>query len=1171
MVYGISGTSTSSWNDTEREKSSNAFIGSDDFQLDRTEWLRKSIREQKILLDALEGNNQAEHSSLDDLKSRIRAISRQLKGHGSSSSTIGPGSQQRSSPQLWTRYKLNLQSLEDIADQSRTFKKEVDYILNTGVKSTYSKLLAETARLNQSQIELARLRTGNASFRPYVQTLNTRPNYSTDNDNEIIDEVDRECKQRLSEIDQKMSHIDQIEKELRMIMEQELSWIDGEIEHGRKELRDRQMFEQGLFVSDTLARFIDLLDAPDNDINLSHGRFDSPSRSASAPMLSAPTINISKDVCAPPPIPTSQRPGSPRSAADIKAEAQRRIDERRKLFINKYSQHASNDIKRSASSENNDISEDERVAQEKLRRAEAEARERLVTMREKRLLMRQQEMQAEEKRKRAAAEAAAAAEAEMLEEKRRKQIEGDERQERIRKAEAELAERLRQKRQEQLEQLEKEKEEEEKRERELARKKEEEEILAEKNRQHRARLAAEKAARERRLRQEEIERQQREIEEARRKEEIRRQEWQAAEDRKREALEREKEEKEREEAAKVEEDQRKQREEAARIQEEQHRKQREDETRNRIFRAEGAISLNEQAETDGSVSSGFKNDEATAGTSGYGVDIEDEVDFCTIYRVKTLYEYRGIREDDLSFSEDEIIKAHPSKDSSSDWWYGTSLSTNLVGFFPRTYVEVIEEAFRVRTLYEFKKTREDDLGFGENEIIVVQPFQDEDSDWWYGCNEDTYEYGYFPKSYAKIIEAGSARVDRDSAGTKHAVTDGSSPMWITPSARSTSESNLLAVSDTDLPRGLSAPNTPVMKKTTLGMNKIELNRRRRAASNASTGTIGTPNLVLSHPRPESPALTTWSSTMDEHELSAIPPEERTRQEAIYELISSERTYLRDLQMIVNIFYVDSGKYLSQKEQDVIFANVDDLLLCNTALLSDLEARQRETANVVDNIGDIFLKHAESLKCYSLYCRNQSFASRFLQRKREEDQWFEVFLKTAQTRPECRSLDLSHFLLEPMQRITRYPLLLRQILKSTPKKHPDYGLVRSALAGAERVLDDVNEETRRYENRQKMNELSRILDMGNHGRLDVRGREFVMEGVLFKTKSGRKLHGYLFNDTLILAEALKGLSPEGYLYKLYREPMNIEDVSIRQQQTMTLKSSFGNNSGILQYYMGIYGA
>ena len=54
------------------------------------------------------------------------------------------------------------------------------------------------------------------------------------------------------------------------------------------------------------------------------------------------------------------------------------------------------------------------------------------------------------------------------------------------------------------------------------------------------------------------------------------------------------------------------------------------------------------------------------------------------------------------------------------------------------------------------------------------------------------------------------------------------------------------------------------------------------------------------------------------------------------------------------------------------------------------------------------------------------------------------------------------------------------------------------------------------------------------RLDVPTREFGMEGILYKSKSGRKLHGYLFNDVFILTEPLKGLSPEGYLYRLYKE-------------------------------------
>lgn len=64
-------------------------------------------------------------------------------------------------------------------------------------------------------------------------------------------------------------------------------------------------------------------------------------------------------------------------------------------------------------------------------------------------------------------------------------------------------------------------------------------------------------------------------------------------------------------------------------------------------------------------------------------------------------------------------------------------------------------AFRVRTLYEYVKTRPGDLGFSENEVIVVQPFQDETSGWWYGTNEETDESGYFPKSYVEVIDSGN--------------------------------------------------------------------------------------------------------------------------------------------------------------------------------------------------------------------------------------------------------------------------------------------------------------------------------------------------------------------------------------------------------------------------------
>lgn len=106
-------------------------------------------------------------------------------------------------------------------------------------------------------------------------------------------------------------------------------------------------------------------------------------------------------------------------------------------------------------------------------------------------------------------------------------------------------------------------------------------------------------------------------------------------------------------------------------------------------------------------------------------------------------------------------------------------------------------------------------------------------------------------------------------------------------------------------RGMSAPNTPVLKKESLHINRSESNRRRRAASNAAmletNGIpVGRARALSTSSTGSGPMLVTWAATLDEKELAAIPTEERERQEAIFELISTEKSYLRDLQVIVNV-------------------------------------------------------------------------------------------------------------------------------------------------------------------------------------------------------------------------------------------------------------------------------
>jgi hypothetical protein len=132
--------------------------------------------------------------------------------------------------------------------------------------------------------------------------------------------------------------------------------------------------------------------------------------------------------------------------------------------------------------------------------------------------------------------------------------------------------------------------------------------------------------------------------------------------------------------------------------------------------------------------------------------------------------------------------------------------------------------------------------------------------------------------------------------------------------------------------------------------------------------------------------------MDPEMVKNMSKEDRRRQEAIYELISTEQSYLRDLQMIIEVFYGPLQSILSPNDLNIIFANVEDILLCNTAILSDLEQRQKDDKLLISNVGDILLNHLDNLKCYENYCGNQLNASKFLQKKRNEDKSLAEFLK-----------------------------------------------------------------------------------------------------------------------------------------------------------------------------------
>jgi len=68
--------------------------------------------------------------------------------------------------------------------------------------------------------------------------------------------------------------------------------------------------------------------------------------------------------------------------------------------------------------------------------------------------------------------------------------------------------------------------------------------------------------------------------------------------------------------------------------------------------------------------------------------------------------------------------------------------------------------------------------------------------------------------------------------------------------------------------------------------------------------------------------------------------------------------------------------------------------------------------------------------------------------------FREYLKRLESHKRCQNLSMQSFLLLPMQRITRLPLLILAILNRTPLDHPDHELVEQTLRTVQKVFQIV---------------------------------------------------------------------------------------------------------------------
>ncbi|XP_033825957.1 rho guanine nucleotide exchange factor 16 [Periophthalmus magnuspinnatus] len=325
-----------------------------------------------------------------------------------------------------------------------------------------------------------------------------------------------------------------------------------------------------------------------------------------------------------------------------------------------------------------------------------------------------------------------------------------------------------------------------------------------------------------------------------------------------------------------------------------------------------------------------------------------------------------------------------------------------------------------------------------------------------------------------------------------------------------------------------------------------------------------------------PAQLTWSQLPQVKEtgiLSLITPQERKRQEAIFEIITSEHSYLHSLGILVRHFKNSEAlrKTMTATEHHHLFSNISVIEDVSKRFFEDLEKRHYDNP-VIRDISDIVQNHAaHHFEPYIVYCSNETFQQRTLQKLLSNNTGFKDALKQIESSTECGGLPMISFLILPMQRVTRLPLLLDTICQKTPDKTAEYFAALWAFHAMSKLVTSCNERARQMERTEQMYTIQKQMDFGKikpfplisssrwlrkRGELAMSSEELS----IWRAFSQRSYYLFLFNDVLIVT---KKKSEDSFVVMDYATLENVE-VEVPEETDARTGSPPAKNSHFLSF-------
>ncbi|KAJ5107787.1 hypothetical protein N7456_004462 [Penicillium angulare] len=302
----------------------------------------------------------------------------------------------------------------------------------------------------------------------------------------------------------------------------------------------------------------------------------------------------------------------------------------------------------------------------------------------------------------------------------------------------------------------------------------------------------------------------------------------------------------------------------------------------------------------------------------------------------------------------------------------------------------------------------------------------------------------------------------------------------------------------------------------------------------------------------------WINMVPKEVSDAIDDREKKRQEIIFEIMYTERDFVKDLEYLRDFWMrplraagpnqvSPIPEHRREKFIRTVFGNCLEVLKVNGALCEALNTRQKES-QVVQTVGDIFLQHVPRFDPFIKYGANQLYGKYEFEKEKASNQSFSKFVDDTERLKESRKLELNGYLTKPTTRLARYPLLLESVLKHTADDNPDKKTIPEAVKMIKSFLSRVNTESGKAENHFNLVQLNAALKFSPGDYVDLKLTEEnrqMLSKMAFKksTADSSEVTAYLFDHAVLLVRIKIVNKREEY--RVYKKPIPLELLVIVQ--------------------------